>query len=97
MSILSKLLDEQKAANRARNQKEIDKLVVAQRTANATYVAEVSDKKKTSHLFHLILTVLTGGFWGIIWILMMFRNTTSNVVTKHSATKKRNKDISFDL
>ena len=31
-------------------------------------------KISTSHITHFILTLLTGGFWAIIWIIATFRN-----------------------
>lgn len=30
--------------------------------------------RRTNHLFHLILTILTGGLWGIVWIIVAARN-----------------------
>lgn len=27
--------------------------------------------KRTNHVLHAILTLLTGGFWGIIWIALV--------------------------
>jgi len=30
-------------------------------------------RKKTNHLLHLILTLLTGGVWIIVWILCSIR------------------------
>lgn len=29
---------------------------------------------KTSHVFHLLLTILTDGTWGIIWIICAISN-----------------------
>ena len=29
---------------------------------------------KTNHILHLILTILTGGIWLIVWILVVFNN-----------------------
>lgn len=34
--------------------------------------------KKTSHFTHLILTLLTGGLWIVIWILCWFMNNSHN-------------------
>ncbi|WP_373074005.1 hypothetical protein [Sulfurimonas sp.] len=31
-------------------------------------------KINTKHILHFILTLLTGGFWSIIWIIATFRN-----------------------
>ena len=27
-------------------------------------------KNQVNHIFHLILTICTGGIWGIVWVLM---------------------------
>ena len=34
--------------------------------------------KSTSHILHLILTIVTGGFWIIIWILCALLNGQHN-------------------
>lgn len=35
-------------------------------------------KKKTSHVLHLLLSVLTGGFWLIVWALCSIANASQN-------------------
>lgn len=30
--------------------------------------------KRTNHILHAILTLLTGGLWAIIWIAIILRN-----------------------
>ena len=35
-------------------------------------------KKKTSHVLHLLLSVLTGGVWLIIWALCSIANASQN-------------------
>lgn len=35
-------------------------------------------KKKTSHVLHLLLSVLTGGFWLIIWACCAAANASQN-------------------
>ena len=35
-------------------------------------------KKKTSHVLHLLLSVLTGGFWLVIWALCSIANASQN-------------------
>ena len=35
-------------------------------------------KKKTSHVLHLLLSVLTGGVWLIIWALCGIANASQN-------------------
>lgn len=32
------------------------------------------NKIRTNHILHFILTLLSGGFWGIIWIIRTFQN-----------------------
>jgi|GEM_PF-1700478 len=38
----------------------------------------LSKKKKTSHLLHLFLTVITAGIWSIMWILVAVSNASEN-------------------
>jgi hypothetical protein len=35
------------------------------------------EKQKPNHILHLILTVLTAGFWFVIWILLIVISTFS--------------------
>jgi len=35
-------------------------------------------KKKASHVLHLLLTLLTGGIWAIVWILCAVANHSHN-------------------
>mgnify|MGYP001025803239 FL=1 len=37
-----------------------------------------TQKKKTNHLLHVILTVLTGGLWLIVWGITMRSNDAHN-------------------
>lgn len=37
-----------------------------------------SQKKTTNHILHLILTVLTGGLWTIVWIIVASKNSSHN-------------------
>jgi len=37
--------------------------------------------KKTNHILHLVLTVLTGGFWAIIWALAFWQNKADRTCT----------------
>lgn len=32
-------------------------------------------EKKVNHVLHLILTILTGGLWGIVWIVLAIKNS----------------------
>ena len=38
----------------------------------------LSKKKKTSHIVHLILSILTAGLWILIWILVAVSNSSEN-------------------
>lgn len=33
---------------------------------------------ETSHVLHLVLTILTMGFWAIVWIVMVIANGSTN-------------------
>lgn len=34
----------------------------------------LSQKPKTSHIFHLIMSIITAGLWVIVWVLMIINN-----------------------
>jgi len=38
----------------------------------------LSKKKKTSHLLHLILSIITAGLWVVIWVLVGLSNYMEN-------------------
>lgn len=38
----------------------------------------LSKKKKTNHILHLILSIITGGIWIIIWIIVTISNSSEN-------------------
>ena len=38
----------------------------------------LSKKKKTSHLLHLFLSVITAGIWLILWALIAISNSSEN-------------------
>lgn len=31
----------------------------------------VNNHRKTNHLLHLILTILTGGIWAVVWVFLI--------------------------
>ncbi|MET3899669.1 hypothetical protein ABIB57_003631 [Devosia sp. UYZn731] len=37
----------------------------------------LAEKPATNHLIHLVLTIFTGGLWGIIWILIAMNNAAN--------------------
>jgi uncharacterized membrane protein YvbJ len=38
----------------------------------------LSKKKKTSHVLHLLLSVITAGIWVIVWIIVALSNSIEN-------------------
>ena len=38
----------------------------------------ISKRKKTSHLLHLVLSVITGGLWVAVWIICALSNSIEN-------------------
>lgn len=42
---------------------------------NAIVLQNDIDSCKTNHILHLILTVLTGGLWAFVWVLVSFSNS----------------------
>ena len=38
----------------------------------------LSKKKKTSHILHLLLSIITAGIWIIIWIIVALSNSMEN-------------------
>lgn len=38
----------------------------------------LSQKKRTSHVLHLLLSLLTAGVWVIVWILVAVSNSSEN-------------------
>lgn len=38
----------------------------------------LTKKKNTSHLLHLVLSIITVGFWVIIWIIVALSNSLEN-------------------
>lgn len=44
----------------------------------AKILIELSKKKKTSHILHLLLSIITVGFWVPIWILVTISNNIEN-------------------
>ncbi|HYW03696.1 MAG TPA: hypothetical protein VFA86_07100 [Gammaproteobacteria bacterium] len=38
----------------------------------------LSKKRKTSHLLHLLLSIITGGVWIIVWILLAISHSSEN-------------------
>ena len=38
---------------------------------NASTMAVVVSGKPVNHILHLILTIVTVGFWGIVWLILV--------------------------
>ncbi|HFH3514132.1 hypothetical protein [Pseudomonas aeruginosa] len=47
-------------------------------TVNEKLFLLTSRKKKTNHILHLILTVLTGGLWLVVWVITLCSNDSQN-------------------
>lgn len=57
----------------------------------------LSKKKKTSHLLHLVLSILTFGIWVLIWILVAASNGSENArIDKNIAKGKKYKGAPAD-
>lgn len=50
----------------------------------------LSKKKKTSHILHLLLSIVTAGLWVIVWVIVAISNSmeNSNIDTKIKWGKK---------
>jgi len=44
----------------------------------STIIRLEMSKKKTNHILHLLLSILTGGLWLIIWFLVGINNSIEN-------------------
>jgi hypothetical protein len=44
-----------------------------------TKVELLSGEYRTNHVLHLILSILTGGFWILVWVLVAWRNDARRV------------------
>lgn len=54
----------------------------------------LSKKKKTSHVLHLLLSIVTAGIWVLIWILVAVSNNSENnkidkMITKGKKVKAK--------
>jgi uncharacterized membrane protein YvbJ len=49
----------------------------------------LSKKKKTSHILHLLLSIITAGIWIIIWIIVAISNSTENAKIDSQIRKGR--------
>ena len=47
----------------------------------------LSKKKKTSHILHLLLSIVTAGVWVIMWILVAISNASENSKIDRTITK----------
>ncbi len=48
--------------------------------SQSDYQVVMTKGKKTNHVLHLILTLVTCGFWGIVWIILAVVNKTSKQI-----------------
>lgn len=49
----------------------------------------LSKKKKTSHVLHLLLSVITAGFWVLVWVLVAVGNSSENAKIDRKIRKGR--------
>lgn len=49
----------------------------------------LSKKKKTSHVLHLILSLVTAGIWVIMWVLVAISNSSENARIDRQIMKGR--------
>ena len=47
--------------------------------------------KNTNHILHAIMTVCTGGLWGIVWLVVGLRNNSHNAKVRSSEIKQEEK------
>ena len=38
------------------------------------YVTAPRAVKRTHHVFHAVMTLITGGLWGIVWLVQVLRH-----------------------
>jgi hypothetical protein len=49
--------------------------------------------KETNHILHLILSILTGGIWLVIWLLIAVSSNGEKNIKNYSCTKCGNKKL----
>ena len=48
--------------------------------SQSDYQAVLAKGKNTSHVLHLILTLITFGLWGFVWIIVAFVNARQTLI-----------------
>jgi hypothetical protein len=48
------------------------------RASDAQMASLLSQKKQTNHILHLLLSIVTGGLWLIVWLLVALGNRRHN-------------------
>lgn len=51
--------------------------------------ATIHDEVKTNHVLHFVLSILTLGFWLIIWLLMFLMNTGKGATCQTCGTVQK--------
>lgn len=46
--------------------------------------------KRTSHILHLIMTILTSGLWAFVWFICALRNAQYNKESMYIQQKEHN-------
>lgn len=49
---------------------------------NVCEVKTIHDSKKTNHILHLLLSIITAGIWLIVWLLIADQNSHKRVCNK---------------
>jgi len=49
---------------------------------------QLSNKKSTSHVLHLILSIISCGLWIPIWLLVVLSNSIENSMTDRKIKKR---------
>ena len=49
---------------------------------------QLSNKKSTSHVLHLILSIISCGIWLPIWLLVVLSNSIENSMTDRKIKKR---------
>ena len=49
---------------------------------------QLSNKKSTSHVLHLILSIISCGLWLPIWLLVVLSNSIENSMTDRKIKKR---------
>jgi hypothetical protein len=73
------------------------------RASDAQVAVLLSQRKQTNHILHLLLSIVTGGLWLIVWLLVASSNSSHNRqiesqlhVGKGGAQRERLRTLAYD-